>query len=123
LQMLWFDHPVNQAREARGLRPINSLWLYGGAAPSALAPAATVPQQSLRVFRDLLGPALVQDWGSWLQALGHLDQTEFAPLDTMPELVRTGSDRIAQLRAGRSGFLTKLLKGGQDWRRWWSGHN
>lgn len=30
LQMLLHDHPVNQAREARGELPINSLWLWGG---------------------------------------------------------------------------------------------
>jgi hypothetical protein len=30
LQMLLFAHPVNQAREARGELPINSLWLWGG---------------------------------------------------------------------------------------------
>ncbi len=30
LQMLLFEHPVNQAREARGELPVNSLWLWGG---------------------------------------------------------------------------------------------
>lgn len=29
LQMLLFNHPVNQAREARGELPVNSLWCYG----------------------------------------------------------------------------------------------
>ena len=30
LQMLLHDHPVNEAREARGALPVNSLWLWGG---------------------------------------------------------------------------------------------
>ena len=30
LQMLLFEHPVNQARDARGELPVNSLWLWGG---------------------------------------------------------------------------------------------
>ena len=30
LQMLLFEHPVNQAREARGELPVNALWLWGG---------------------------------------------------------------------------------------------
>ena len=30
IQMLLHDHPVNEAREQRGLVPINSLWLWGG---------------------------------------------------------------------------------------------
>ncbi|MCG1018885.1 MULTISPECIES: regulator [Burkholderiaceae] len=28
VQMAWFEHPVNQAREARGLPAANSIWLY-----------------------------------------------------------------------------------------------
>ena len=30
IQMLLFDHAVNQAREAHGALPINSVWLWGG---------------------------------------------------------------------------------------------
>ena len=30
IQMLFFEHPVNQAREVRGDLPINSIWLWGG---------------------------------------------------------------------------------------------
>ena len=30
VQMLFFEHPVNQAREATGRPAINSLWLWGG---------------------------------------------------------------------------------------------
>lgn len=28
IQMLWFNHPVNQLRQERGVLPINSLWLH-----------------------------------------------------------------------------------------------
>ncbi len=30
LQMLLFEHPVNQARETKGLPTVNSIWCYGG---------------------------------------------------------------------------------------------
>ena len=30
MQMLLFEHPVNQAREAKNLPEINSVWCYGG---------------------------------------------------------------------------------------------
>ncbi len=30
IQMLWHEHPVNAAREARGAPPVNSIWLWGG---------------------------------------------------------------------------------------------
>ncbi|MFO7543337.1 MAG: hypothetical protein R6W97_11120 [Thiobacillus sp.] len=36
LQMLLFEHPVNQAREARGELPVNSLWLWGGGGKPAV---------------------------------------------------------------------------------------
>jgi len=29
IQMLWHDHPVNGARAARGLPPVNSVWFWG----------------------------------------------------------------------------------------------
>jgi hypothetical protein len=30
IQMHWFTHPLNEQREALGLKPVNSLWLWGG---------------------------------------------------------------------------------------------
>ena len=56
LQMLLHDHPVNQAREARGEVPVNSLWLWGGGrlpAPPAKAPplyAVDPEAQALAAF-------------------------------------------------------------------------
>ena len=41
LQMLLHVHPVNQAREARGALPVNSLWLWGG---GCLPAARYIPQ-------------------------------------------------------------------------------
>jgi hypothetical protein len=29
IQMIWHDHPVNEARIARGELPVNSVWIYG----------------------------------------------------------------------------------------------
>ena len=36
IQMRWHTDPVNEAREGRGLPPINALWLHGGGAWRAL---------------------------------------------------------------------------------------
>ena len=44
IQMLLHGHPVNAAREARGLPPLNSVWLWGG---GRLPRAATAPWQRL----------------------------------------------------------------------------
>ena len=38
IQMLLFAHPVNEAREARGELPANSLWLWGGGCDAGMQP-------------------------------------------------------------------------------------
>lgn len=40
IQMLWHEHPVNEARQQRGLAPVNSFWMWGGAADGADGRAA-----------------------------------------------------------------------------------
>ena len=47
IQMVLHEHPVNEAREARGMPAINSLWLWGGgAAPAEVASQPTTRWQS-----------------------------------------------------------------------------
>ena len=43
VQMAWFEHPVNEAREARGLPSVNSIWFHAqGAAQPVTSPFARV---------------------------------------------------------------------------------
>ena len=60
VQMLWHTHPVNAAREARGLRPVNSFWIdgCGRAQPERAA--------EVRIDTRLRPPALAGDWAAWL---------------------------------------------------------
>ena len=92
IQIIFFDHPVSQAREARGELPINSLWLWGGGHATdqltrpytmiygddfmtqAFARVADVPYVSLSdgsasygVDRDDLGDQLIV-WGDLRRA-------------------------------------------------------
>ncbi|MFM0666156.1 regulator [Paraburkholderia sediminicola] len=46
VQMAWFEHPVNEAREARGLPAVNSIWFH---AQGAMQP---VRSPFARVFSD-----------------------------------------------------------------------
>lgn len=115
LQMLWYEHPVNQARAAQGLAPINSLWLYGGAQTSQLA-RRSLPDT--RIDDRLLSCTQTQDWGGWLAGLQALEAELLQPMDTQPELVLTGNERFVTLLP-RRGWLARFT-GKQDWRRWWS---
>jgi hypothetical protein len=122
VQMAWHAHPVNAARETQRLPIVNAFWMWGA---GRTAPAATQPLASLAVpgwlgalgdqrldtfkgLADLLstdrtlvvGPlaeaAQAADWGVWLQVMGQLEETLFAPL-------------LAAVKAGRVSKLTLVL--------------
>ncbi|GAB2905898.1 hypothetical protein LSG25_01335 [Paralcaligenes sp. KSB-10] len=120
LQMQWFEHPVNQARETRGLAPINSLWLFGGARPDQLADP--IPGKQPQVHDALLASFHAHDWGRWLQALERLEATLFKPLlRKQPELVLIGNDKYVEIRPSSwLGFLKRLPGTRDSWRTWWS---
>jgi hypothetical protein len=96
-QMLWHEHPVNEARAARGLQPVNAFWLWGG------ADAAGTPA-SCHAVAIGGGPA-------WMQALAQ-------PSDGQP----TAAQLIAQ--ASEHGQASVLLADlipdavAGDWAAW-----
>lgn len=79
VQMLLHEHPLNQAREARGLLPVNSFWL---SATGTWQPAieAAAPQVDAR----LTLPALGEDWYAWVQHWHALDAGPIADLAQRP---------------------------------------
>lgn len=118
LQMTWFEHPVNLARQERGLPAVNSLWLFGGARPEQFPAAQKI--ESAQVHEELLDPMLAHDWSAWLQALGELETRVLQPLaSTRPAVVLIGSDKYVELK--NRGRLAGLLPGAREsWRSWWS---
>jgi len=89
VQMLLHTHPVNEAREARGLLPVNSFWLSGTGAPAlATLPAGWVVDDSLR------NPALAEDWAAWAEAWQALDA---GPLATLLAAVQRGEPAMLTL--------------------------
>ncbi|MDC8756579.1 hypothetical protein [Janthinobacterium fluminis] len=124
VQMLWHEHPVNVARQARGLAPVNSFWLWGGAGAAAQPAAplftADVPawlaalaapgrraagaeavlgqpdERAVVALGGLVGAGLAADWSNWLLHMQRLEQEWFAPL-------------LAALKGGRLGRLTLVL--------------
>lgn len=79
MQMLLYHHPVNDAREARGVPVVNSFWISGtGALPELPHQAATAPRPVL--VTRLREAALAENWPAWAQAWQALDATECAAL-------------------------------------------
>ncbi|WP_315139566.1 hypothetical protein [Achromobacter marplatensis] len=123
IQMAWHEHPVNDARAARGLPPVNALWLYGGGTPWPIAPAG--PE---RVLTGLDAPQRTSDWSAWLDALAELDAQHLRPLagkkgvpDTATELLLLGDDRkVALTLKPRGGLLGLLPAPKKNWSAWWS---
>lgn len=124
VQMLWHEHPVNEARQARGLQPINACWLWGGAGPSsaqgsvavadgtrwmATLAAATQPsaqqligQPGPVMLAGLISPAQAGDWADWLARMQQLEQGWFAPL-------------LAALKDGRVTSIKLVLSHRYGW--------
>jgi hypothetical protein len=68
--MTLYTHPINDAREARGLRAVNSFWL-SGTGPAGLAgralPGDVIVEDRLRA------PALGEDWTTWAEHWAAID--------------------------------------------------
>lgn len=69
VQMLLYQHPVNDAREAQGLATVNSFWLSGCGAP----PVRTSLPEGVQLIDDLRAPMLADDMPAWLEAWAKLD--------------------------------------------------
>jgi hypothetical protein len=75
VQMQLYEHPVNEAREARGLPAVNSVW------PSGCGRLQTpMSQPGLHIDDRLRVPALSEDWAAWREAWRALDAGPIAQL-------------------------------------------
>ena len=71
IQMLFHNHPVNEAREMRGDMPINSTWIWGG---------GTMPDLALKPYSKIWA------YDTLAQSLASVSQT---PVATLPENMAT----------------------------------
>lgn len=101
VQMVLYTHPLNAARESRGLLPVNSFWLSGC---GALQPA---PGEPPLVDERLRGPALNDDWAAWARAWETLDEGPLTELLAMAEQGRPLRLTLCGERSG-VGFETSL---------------
>lgn len=145
VQVLMHNHPVNQAREAAGLKPANSLWFWGAgtlrpefasAPPSVQAAdplvrglahaagsnvsapdfASVLTGETLVYLDDLLAPALRLDIDTWRNHLAGLERAWFAPLAEALRRKRVKSLRLTA--PGDRGTLELNVRAADAWKFW-----
>jgi hypothetical protein len=103
VQMLLHAHPVNADREARGLLPVNSVWLSGCGRHQAAQRASAV-----EVDDRLRAPALAGDWGAWMEAWRTLDAGPLQALQGRQASLTLCGERHAQRFEPRGGWWQRL---------------
>jgi hypothetical protein len=96
MQMLLYNHPVNDARDARRQHTVNAFWLHGAGTLPATQPAAAPPppmNEAVTVSDALRASALHGDLQTWRQAWQQLDATAVAEL--LAHLKATGQGTLS----------------------------
>ena len=84
MQMLLYNHPVNDARMAQGRLTVNSFWVHGA---GALHPTqASHTASPVLVLDSLREAALRGDLPAWQGAWHEIDTTQLAPLTQQADL-------------------------------------
>lgn len=118
MQMLLYNHAVNDARSARGAWVVNGYWLHGmGSLTGVIGAATENPEDAMMpvVWDELREPALRLDATGWLQTWQVLD----AKLSALAESLRSGQPasltlcgdhHLHQYIASTSGWWTRLRR-------------
>lgn len=107
IQMLLFDHPVNQAREAKGLPTANSVWLWGGGKlptkPDHASPHVLMTKHTL-----------AQTLAKFAQATLHPMQAAWTP-ELMANLLIFDAPQAALQRGDLTAWLDAMKALEQHW--------
>jgi hypothetical protein len=93
MQMLLYNHPVNDARDARRQHTVNAFWLHGAGTLPTATPAASPMNGAVTVSDALRASALNGDLQTWRQAWQQLDATAVA--DLLAHLKATGQGTLS----------------------------
>lgn len=110
MQMLLYNHPVNDAREARRQHTVNAFWLHGA---GVLPVDATPPVQAVNMPGNLRASALRGDVPAWRQAWQHLDATAVA--DALKHLEATGQVTLSLCSEHTAHTFTAPRAASQAW--------
>jgi hypothetical protein len=114
VQMHWHAHAVNEERASRGIEPVNSIWLWGGAPNpvKSAAPAYTMAfglGGRMRAFGQLAARQLPATSAG--EMIGHTAERALLVLDTLlePALANDWSEWLARLHAIETEWLEPLV--------------
>jgi hypothetical protein len=114
VQMDWHTHAVNAERESRGIVPVNSIWLWGGAPNPVEAAASAYTMASglggwMRAFGLLTSAQLPAATAGEL--IEHAAEQGLLVLDALlePALANDWSEWLARLQAIEAEWLSPLL--------------
>ena len=106
MQMLAYQHPVNDDRIARGLLPVNAFWVHGAGRLPVQAPAAG----PVRCIDSLRASALRGDAPGWRAAWQALDAQLPGPDTPDLQLTLCSESAAHRWQAGRSNWLASLRR-------------
>jgi len=112
MQMLLYQHPVNDARERRGLPTVNAFWVSG----CGRLPSVPAPDNAPELITALRTPALRQDGAAWASAWAALDAQVLAPLvarlesGTALTLTLCGERGAQTFARAHTGWLRRLQR-------------
>jgi hypothetical protein len=112
-QMLLHEHPLNAEREARSLRPLNALWLSGGAASAPTPRECGVRLLGTHAFGTMLplDPAAPQIM-AWYHAPG-----QRPPADLARKLATASFDLRILEPSGRQCYTRRAWQALRVWRK------
>jgi hypothetical protein len=94
MQMLLYNHPVNDARDARRQHTVNAFWLHGAGTLPAVTPSAGPPMTETVTVSDVLRSSVLHgDMQAWQQAWQQLDATAVA--DLLQHVKATGQGALS----------------------------
>jgi hypothetical protein len=114
MQMLMYTHPINEARSAQRLLPVNSIWFSGtGDLPAGLKPHSATPQ--VHAPRMLADAALPGDWQAYAQGWAAVDALAQALLQRQDagealQLTLCGERRAQTYESAPAGWRTRLTR-------------
>jgi hypothetical protein len=112
VQMLWHEHPINEARQQRGLSPVNSFWLWAGSPAGATSPKPEA--QDRAQTRSGLTPAVAG------VTLATANCPEWLSLLADPAMRAATAEQVLALSGDATVVLGQLIADGKagDWSPW-----